>query len=250
MSNSPWNARVTETVEAMMKEDDDTAAMWTDVKTALEAASNRPTQPCVLSDKQIMEEMKSGEIVILPCILSNLGNCSYDITLGQTYYRQRYQEDGGPFLANSPDTLREIWAGPHVAQVCGYTKLPDGCKPDDQLIILKPGESILAHSQEVIGARARHTTMMRAKSTTQRCCLSICNDGGWGDVGFVNRWSMVIKNQGNVSLALKVGMKIAQIVFLYTGEVSKPYSGNYVQSYGDAQKTLDTWDPNSMLPKK
>jgi hypothetical protein len=56
--------------------------------------------------------------------------------------------------------------------------------------------------------------MMKARSTWGRNFITVCKCAGWGDVGYVNRWTMEIANSSrNKHIPLVVGRRIAQIVF-------------------------------------
>ena len=89
--------------------------------------------------------------------------------------------------------------------------------PEDRIIWIKPGETILAHTNEFIGGRGSVTTMMKARSSLGRNFIEVCKCAGWGDVGFINRWTMEITNNSRFySIPLVVGRRIAQIVFFDT----------------------------------
>ena len=124
--------------------------------------------------------------------------------------------------------------------------------PDDRVILLRPGETILAHTQEFIGGRDTVTTMMKARSSLGRTFIEVCKCAGWGDVGYVNRWAMEItNNSNNYIVPLVVGRRIAQIVFFETGPI---LSGDYAkkgkyQSETDMRKLKKLWKPEMILPR-
>jgi len=116
---------------------------------------------------------------------------------------------------------------------------------------MRPHERILAHTHEFIGIKAPGTSSMQAKSTTGRNGIVVCKDAGWGDPGYINRWTMEIQNDNDEYVPLQVGMPIAQIAFYHTGEVTGDYttlSGNY-QSTTDLEEIIRNWTPESMLPR-
>ena len=93
---------------------------------------------------------------------------------------------------------------------------------DDQVILLEPGETILAHTNEFIGGKGEVTTMMKARSSVGRNFIEVCKCAGWGDVGYVNRWAMEITNNSrHYTIPLVVGRRVAQIVFFETGPIQK-----------------------------
>ena len=119
-------------------------------------------------------------------------------------------------------------------------------------MILRPHERILAHTHEFIGIR-QGTTSMQARSTTGRNGVVVCMDAGWGDPGYINRWTMEIKNMNEQYIVVPVGIRIAQIVFHHTGLVTSEYaklSGKYqTVDSSDIDAVKAAWHPSGMIPK-
>ena len=95
---------------------------------------------------------------------------------------------------------------------------------------------------------------MQARSTWGRNGVAVCLDAGWGDPGYVNRWTMEIYNMNQRdAVILPVGERIAQLVFYATGTVESEYhhlSGKYQRSQADDLATLvKNWKPEHMLPR-
>ncbi len=130
----------------------------------------------------------------------------------------------------------------------------DGISPTDKVIILRPGETILAHTNEFIGGKNHITTMMKARSSMGRNFIEVCKCAGWGDVGYVNRWTMEITNNSkNYIIPLVVGRRIAQIIFFETGPIldtdqNYASTGKYATST-DITTLKKNWQPSEMLPK-
>lgn len=213
-----------------------------------------------LSDRKILEEMKKGDVIISPFKKENLATSSYDVTLGEYFFREQHNSKHHHHVYN-------IWSKAHTDYVWGtvpekaqkakdvlknYNFAWDGISPDDKIILLRPGETILAHTNEFIGGREHITTMMKARSSMGRNFIEVCKCAGWGDVGYINRWTMEITNNSqHYSIPLVVGRRIAQIIFFETGPIlNKDYSekGKY-QTTTDLKKMMKEWNPNSMLPK-
>ncbi len=206
--------------------------------------------------------MKKGDIIISPFKQENLATSSYDVTLGEYFYREQ------PSKYNH--SLYNIWSKAHMEHVWGADKVEqavsakeafqkynfdwDGINPKDKVIILKPGETILAHTNEFIGGKNHITTMMKARSSMGRNFIEVCKCAGWGDVGYVNRWTMEITNNSkNYIIPLVVGRRIAQIIFFETGptlETANNYAntGKYAVS-SDLKILKKEWKPSDMLPK-
>jgi deoxycytidine triphosphate deaminase len=52
------------------------------------------------SDKAILKHMDVGRIIIEPFNRENLSTSSYDVTLGEYYYRQQHDEPGSTGIYN------------------------------------------------------------------------------------------------------------------------------------------------------
>ncbi|MFL5734459.1 MAG: dCTP deaminase [Chloroflexia bacterium] len=179
----------------------------------------------LLSDKRITEEIEHGNIIIEPFDARQLGTNSYDVRLGPYYFIPNHnmvtvnftdEEDAGAF-----------WLGPYYAE--------------DGYIRIRPGDTILAHTEEVVGGRNGFTTSMRARSSIGRSCLSVCKCAGVGDVGYISKWTMEISNHSHAMATLPVGLRVAQLLFYEVGETLRKYEGKY-GSWHD-------WSPKDMLPK-
>lgn len=209
-----------------------------------------------LSDKRIIEEMANGKIIIEPFNRKQLATSSYDVTLGEWFFRERQ--------TNYP--IYNIWDPEHTAQVWGTEaekaqradetpglSMPaKGIRPEDKVILIAPGETLLGHTNEFIGGRVSITTMMKARSSMGRNFIEVCKCAGWGDVGFFNRWTMEITNiSRRHTIPLVIGRRVAQIIFFETGEIlDQNYSdGGKYQSGSDVDELKTNWVPTLMLPR-
>ena len=94
---------------------------------------------------------------------------------------------------------------------------------------------------------------MQARSTVGRSGINVCQDAGWGDCGYINRWTMEIYNNNDRHVLLPVGWRIAQIVFYHANSVRGEYStdtGKY-QAYSadELDKLIRNWQPSTLLPQ-
>jgi dCTP deaminase len=212
-----------------------------------------------LSDKAILRHYESGEIIIEPFRLENLNTSSYDITLGEWYYREQILKD--EWISNiyniySQEMVHRIWGKCQQALPYKYY-LDCGIKLEnidvnEKIIFIKPGETILCHTNEFIGGVSKVTTMMKARSSLGRNFIETCKCAGFGDIGYFNRWTMEITNNSKqYKIPLVVGRRIAQIVFFETEGILK----NNYQKNGKYQKdthvseVVKKWNPEDMLPK-
>ncbi len=212
-----------------------------------------------LSDRRILEHMKAGTVVVEPFVRENLATSSYDVTLGEWYFREQPPVEHKKIfnIYNRGDVERVWHTTPHRARTAkealkSFNFEFEGIRPDDKVILMEPGETILAHTNEFIGGRDIVTTMMKARSSLGRSFINVCKCAGWGDVGYVNRWTMEISNASqHYIIPLVVGRRIAQLVFFETGPIAgKDYtaSGKY-QVSTDMKKLKKEWKPEQMLPR-
>lgn len=217
----------------------------------------------LLSKKGILRHLKAGNIVIDPFNEANLGSCSYDVSLGRHYFREG-AANSTFYNFYSQREVRRVWST-FIAQPLQYwldkypysnqekKMLTDGIDPQDLVIWLAPGETILGHTQEFIGGRRCVTAMMKARSSIGRNFLTVCRCAGWGDVGYINRWTMEITNNNrHYRIPLVVGRRLAQMAFF---EVEPIGAGDEYAQQGKYQTSAELadvkklWQPSDMLPK-
>ena len=215
-----------------------------------------------LSGDAIARHYKSGRVFILPFNLRNLGTSQYDVRLGSYYYRESLNgEKSRVFNIYNKDDIDRVWGRtwyeaeyhPDWAERENNGRLLEGIKPSERIIVLEPGETILAHTLEFIGGNDnRITTKMQARSSLGRSYIEVCKCAGMGDIGFCNRWTMEITNNSRSQrIPLVVGMRIAQLVFFETeGVKGETYrdTGKY-QSGDTLADMVRGWHPEMMKPK-
>ena len=217
----------------------------------------------VYSNIQIKQAIDAGHIIQYPAAPELINASSIDVRLGYHFYRtdipdaegndkiyNPYDEHDITRYFGEPLTAQPLRELSKVEELIG-SRVLDSIDPDQPVILMRPHERILAHTHEFIGIKAPGTSSMQAKSTTGRNGIVVCKDAGWGDPGYINRWTMEIQNDNDEYVPLQVGMSIAQIVFYHTGEVESDYtalSGNY-QSSSELDELVRTWSPDQMLPK-
>lgn len=214
----------------------------------------------VYSNKQIREAIKTGHIICHPLQPSHIAGSSVDVTLGEWYYRTERTGNSGFYNPFDKADVSRYFDGPYRAEVhhkwakANGRQLFKGIPANHLIIVLRPGERILAHTHEFIGIKAPGTSTLQARSTWGRSGVSACLDAGWGDPGYVNRWTMEVYNMNqHESVVLPVGERIAQMVFYETGPVEGEYkklSGKYQPGLSaDLTKLIKDWQPEQMLPR-
>lgn len=220
----------------------------------------------LLSRPQILRHMDAGNILIHPffptllrrTIKGQPGTASYDCRLGPWFFRQQRQR-GGSRIFNPFDAaeVREFWGEPQYAEDAGMWMRQRGrplrgISEHDLLIVVEPGETILAHTIEFIGGKNCVTTEMRARSTMGRIGVTVCKCAGWGDVGFTNRWTMEITNLlENDAVPLPVGLRISQVAFYEVDSLEASYAseGGSYQHTDNVEEMVRDWRPEMMLPR-
>jgi len=215
----------------------------------------------LLSRDAILKHFKNGSIVIEPFDERKLKTTSYDVSLGEWYWREK-NPSGRASIHNLYDdeSTKKVWSGPFRAELSKNVQESLGFElknipNDSKIIILGPGETILAHTEEFIGGRDIVVAKMYARSSMGRNFVEVCKDAGWGDVGYFNRWTMeVTNNSRHYSIPLVVGRRIAQMVF-YEVAPLQARKTDYVAEAGKYQVSADleelkkSWNPNMMPPK-
>lgn len=211
----------------------------------------------VMGDVEIQRAVLEGQIVIDPFDPDQLQSSSYDVRLGGNFYLAERIGHSTDFSPYDEGEVREYFKGPlkavTAAEWCeehnrvGFKGIDD----DELIIVLAPGECLLCHTVEFIGAAWDATTMMKARSSLGRVNISACDDAGWGDVGFIDRWTMEIRNKNaSVWVPLVVGMPIAQLIFFHVAGAASSYADKGHYQIG---KTLEEvraeWTPEKMLPR-
>jgi len=152
----------------------------------------------ILSDSQILREIKRGTIVIKPFHRRHLGSNSYDVHLGKWF--AMYKE--------------EILDARTHNRVRHFTIPPTG-------IILVPSKLYLGVTEEYTETHA-HVPFLEGKSSIGRLGIDIHATAGKGDVGFCNYWTMEISVRQPVRVY--AGMPIGQLIYFEIfGDVSVPY---------------------------
>ncbi|QKF94508.1 deoxycytidine triphosphate deaminase [Fadolivirus algeromassiliense] len=214
----------------------------------------------VLGNKAIKKFLEEGEIIIEPFNIKNLNTSSYDVTLGNWFFREQHRDQWESHIYNmySEENVKRIWGKPQEAKPYKFYKekgiFLENIKEDDCVIFIDPGETILAHTNEWIGTRTHITTMMKSRSSLGRNFIETCKCAGFGDVGYHNRWTLEITNNSTkYTIPLVVGRRLAQIVFMDVGEIDDQKNNYNKTGKYQTQQTLEdlqkNWTPYDMLPK-
>ena len=236
----------------------------------------------VLSSREILRYYQKGRISILPFSETSIQPNSYDVRLGEFFYQERKKRDTSerPNFYNMHTPGARMWEelpnrgyrlidwivrskkidrlvqGRNITYaalykaICLWAEIEfTGVRLLDRIMILGPGETILGHTEEFIGGLDGVTTMLKTRSSYGRSNIGICKCAGWGDTGFINRWTLEITNFAkNHGVMLVCGRRVGQIVFFRTGETLETYRGKYQDANQTAEQLVEKWHPSQMLP--
>ncbi|MEI6228998.1 MAG: deoxycytidine triphosphate deaminase [Candidatus Saccharibacteria bacterium] len=216
----------------------------------------------VYSNTEIKQAIADGTIVSVPLAEKHISQASLDFTLGHYYYTLNSDQDDHIYNPFDESEVKNYFNGPLAAvphkDWCDRNSKPmfDNIPADHPIIVLQPGERILAHTHEFIGIRAHGGACeVKARSSWARNGVAICFDAGWIDPGYINRITLEIYNLNKYeSIVIPVGERVGQLIFHHTGPVEGDYSdgrggvsGKY-QHTGDLDELIATWGPEKMLP--
>ncbi len=154
----------------------------------------------ILTDKQILEEIDKGNIVIEPFDRKFLGSNSYDVHLADTM--AVYKDD--------------------ILDARKHNEVTTFTIHDHQGFLLLPGRLYLGVTQEYTETHT-FVPFLEGKSSIGRLGIDIHSTAGKGDIGYCNTWTLEI----SVKQPVKIypGMPIGQLIyFKVSGDVLVPYN--------------------------
>ena len=160
----------------------------------------------VLTGDMIKREVHKGKIKISDFDPVNLNGNSYNIRLGGkiTVYRAIRVID-----LHDPDTYKDTET---------YEIPEDG-------ITLRPGTLYLIPTREIIGSNY-YEPIITGRSSIGRLGIEIHREAGFGDIGFIGRWTMQVSVM--YPIIIYPNEPIAQVYFLTPyGQITELYHGKY-----------------------
>jgi hypothetical protein len=171
-SKQKHNNNALNNTEQQQQNDTQTSAL----QYAMSEASELQLSKSLLSDAAILQHIQKGSIIIEPFTLQHLSTTSYDVTLGQYYYREHDPAPGESiYNPYSEKMVRHVWGDVREAELASEwvrrtnVELENICSLEEakqqsdnnqniqnatRIIWLKPGETILGHTQEFIGGKS------------------------------------------------------------------------------------------------
>ncbi len=171
----------------------------------------------LLNHEAIWLALEAQTITISEFDPDSLGSNSYDVRLGNWFYEVIYGPDDKPW-----------YIGPHWIDTGQRVTVPNG-------------GTLLAMTMEIIGTFGRIVGLMKARSSTRRRALTVCDCAGLGDAGYHNHWTMELSGHSRLGNPCAiVGQRIAQVAFFeMKSKTEKMYQGQY---------SINDW-PLCMVPE-
>ncbi len=162
----------------------------------------------ILTDREILQAIEQGEIVIEPYRRESLGTNSYDVHLGR-------------WLATYDDAVLDAREHNTITTF----EIPEAG------FVLQPDTLYLGVTLEYTESH-RHVPFLEGKSSIGRLGIDIHATAGKGDVGFCNYWTLEI----SVKKPIRVyaGMPVGQLIYFHTsGDVDVPYNRKQSAKYNE-----------------
>ena len=165
----------------------------------------------ILSDREIKKNLKDGIIKIkpLPDFKTQLGSCSIDLRLGDTFRVFEYTKC--PFIDTKDKFL--------TTKITQKIKVKNG-----EAFIMHPGEFVLAQTQENLELPDNLIGRLEGRSSLGRLGIVVHSTASIFDAGWRGKPTMELGNLGKMPVALYPGMRICAFTFEeLTSSAEVPY---------------------------
>ena len=173
------------------------------------------TYSAVLNERELMEKLNSGDLVITPMLnpRKQMGPASIDIRLGFEF------------------EIYNITKHAHIDPTCDKKMLEIQLKSYTNKVhispmepfILHPGEFVLASTLEYFKIPNNLVCRLEGRSSWGRLGLQVHSTAGFVDPGFEGTLTYELQNMGKGPLSLFPGIRIAQLCFFNINETAIPY---------------------------
>ena len=174
----------------------------------------------ILSDRDIIEEVKSGRIGIEPFDFVDVQPSSIDLHVDRHF--RVFHNARHPFI----DVKQPMEDLTEPVEVQG-----------DEPFILHPGEFVLGSTLESVKLPDDLVARLEGKSSLGRLGLLIHSTAGFVDAGFEGHLTLELSNVANLPITIYPGMKIGQISFYkMSSPAENPYGSRKVGSKYQGQR--------------
>lgn len=166
----------------------------------------------VLSDRDIKASFKSKRLVIkpFPNLETQLGSCSIDLRLGNTF--RVFDHSKHPYI----DPAKKDYSN----EITKVIKIKDG-----ESFIMQPGDFVLAVTLESVKISPDLMGRLEGRSSLGRLGLVVHSTASIFDPGWDGHPVLELGNLGRMAIKLTAGMRICAMTF---EELSSPAEISYV----------------------
>lgn len=173
----------------------------------------------VLSDRDLKKALKSGNIEISPHpdLKSQLGSCSIDLRLGNTFRVFEYSRNA--YI----DPLQKDYS----SEITREVKVRTG-----EHFVMQPGDFVLAVTLERVKISSSLMGRLEGRSSLGRIGIVVHSTASVFDPGWNGKCVLELGNLGRMPVSLTVGMRICAMTFEeLTSAAETPYSMNKRSKY-------------------
>jgi len=173
----------------------------------------------VLSDKDIKKAIKEKRISIapLPDFVSQLGSCSIDLRLGDTF--RVFEHSKYSFI----DPSKKDFSNEITRQI----KIKKG-----ERFIMQPGDFVLAVTLEKIKISSDLMGRLEGRSSLGRLGIVVHSTASIFDPGWDGKAVLELGNLGRMAVVLTVGMRICAMTFEELSSPAEiPYTNKKLAKY-------------------
>ncbi len=161
----------------------------------------------LLSDRDLLQELKSGQLELDPFDPELVQPSSVDVRLDRqfrVFNNHLYTHIDPRERQDDLTTLVEV--------------------ADGEPFVLHPGEFVLASTLETVALGDQLAARLEGKSSLGRLGLLVHSTAGWIDPGFTGQVTLELSNVARLPIRLWPGMRIGQLcVFQLTSPAQRPY---------------------------
>ena len=173
----------------------------------------------ILSDGDILKAIESGRISISPKpdFKTQLGSCSIDLRLGDTF--RVFEHSKHSFIDPSKKDFSN--------EITREIKIKDG-----EDFIMQPGDFVLAVTLEKVKIPADLMGRLEGRSSLGRLGIVVHSTASIFDPGWDGNPVLELGNLGRMAVSLKVGMRICAMTFEELSSPAKtPYTSKKFAKY-------------------
>lgn len=182
----------------------------------------------ILSDIDIKKALKTKRIEITPFpdFKTQLGSCSIDLRLGNTF--RVFEHSTNSFI----DPSKKDYSN----EITRVLKVKEGGQ-----FIMQPGDFVLAVTQENVRIPADLMGRLEGRSSLGRLGIVVHSTASIFDPGWDGKCVLELGNLGRMAVALTVGMRICAMTFEELSSPSEnPYSKKEFAKYKFQQAPIES----------